>query len=59
MVHAFSNQSSAQVRFLNFQVPAGWERYLRVIAQAMASGERPDPAVMGRIGQSYDVVVER
>lgn len=58
VVHAFSNESSAQVRFLNFQLPGGWEHYLRDIAQAMAGGGRPDPAAMAALSQKYDVIVE-
>jgi quercetin dioxygenase-like cupin family protein len=38
VVHTFSNQSDAPVRFLNFNTPAGWENYMRDLAAVLGSG---------------------
>ena len=53
-VHTFANPSDAPVRFLNINSPAGWEGYLRELAQAMPSEGPPDPAVVGPIAAKYD-----
>lgn len=42
-VHTFSNESSAPVRFLNINSPAGWENYLRDIAELMSGDSSPTP----------------
>ena len=47
------------MRLLNFQLPAGWEHYLRELSEAMAGGGPPDPAAMDRLAQRYDVIFER
>jgi hypothetical protein len=52
-VHTFSNPGSGQVRLLNFNTPAGWEHYMRDLAEAAGSG-RLDPAAIGRIASRYD-----
>ena len=53
-VHTFRNASDAPVRFLNFNTPGGWERYMRDLAAAAASGTPPTPAEIGRIASRYD-----
>lgn len=53
VVHTFSNTSDGPVRFLNFNTPAGWENYMRDLAEAAKS--RPlTPAVIGPIASRYD-----
>lgn len=47
VVHTFANRSEAAVRFLNFNTPAGWEHYMRDLAEAAGSG----PLTSERIGQ--------
>jgi uncharacterized cupin superfamily protein len=56
VVHTFSNQSDAPVRFLNFNTPAGWENYMRDLAAALASGT-PTQEEIGRIASRYDFEV--
>jgi mannose-6-phosphate isomerase-like protein (cupin superfamily) len=51
VVHTFSNQSDAPVRFLNFNTPAGWENYMRDLAAALASGT---PTQEGSVGSRRD-----
>ena len=53
-VHAFANTSEAPVRFLNFNTPAGWERYMRDLGAAYGDGGAPTPAEIGRIASRYD-----
>jgi quercetin dioxygenase-like cupin family protein len=53
VVHTFSNTSDSPVRFLNFNTPAGWENYMRDLAQA-AKSEPLTPAVIGPIASRYD-----
>ena len=53
VVHTFSNQSEAPVRFLNFNTPAGWENYMRDLGAALAEGT-PTPEELGRIASRYD-----
>ncbi|MDQ3355248.1 MAG: cupin domain-containing protein [Actinomycetota bacterium] len=36
-VHTFSNASEEPVRFLNFNTPAGWEKYMRDLGELLAS----------------------
>jgi mannose-6-phosphate isomerase-like protein (cupin superfamily) len=56
--HTFSNPSSEPVRFLNFNVPGGFEAYMRELAAAWTeSGGPPDPATMGEIASRHDVEV--
>jgi quercetin dioxygenase-like cupin family protein len=40
-VHTFRNDSGAPVRFLNFNVPGGWEDYMRELVAAGADGTPP------------------
>ena len=35
VVHTFSNQSDAPVRILNFNTPAGWENYMRILPRRL------------------------
>jgi quercetin dioxygenase-like cupin family protein len=53
VVHTFSNPSDSPVRFLNFNTPAGWENYMRDLAQAAKAGSLP-PEVIGRVASQYD-----
>lgn len=53
-MHTFSNPGDVPVRFLNINSPAGWEDYLRELAQAMPSEGPADHAVMGAIAAKYD-----
>ena len=53
VVHTFSNTSDSPVRFLNFNTPAGWEDYMRDLAEAAKSGPLT-PAVIGPIASRYD-----
>jgi quercetin dioxygenase-like cupin family protein len=46
VVHTFANDTDAPVRFLNFNTPAGWERYMRELGTAGADG----PLTRERIG---------
>jgi mannose-6-phosphate isomerase-like protein (cupin superfamily) len=53
--HTFSNPSSEPVRFLNFNVPGGFERYMRDLVEAWEkAGGPPDPAALGAIASRYD-----
>jgi oxalate decarboxylase/phosphoglucose isomerase-like protein (cupin superfamily) len=53
VVHTFSNQSDSPVRFLNFNTPAGWENYMRDLAEAAKAGPLM-PDVIGRVASRYD-----
>jgi quercetin dioxygenase-like cupin family protein len=53
LVHTFSNASDEPVRFLNFNTPAGWERYMRDLAEAARSGPLT-PEAIGRVASRYD-----
>ncbi len=53
VVHTFSNPSESPVRFLNFNTPAGWENYMRDLAQAARAGPLT-PDVIGRVASHYD-----
>ena len=54
VVHTFANRSDAPVRFLNFNIPGGWEAYMRDLAAASAAGTPPTPAEIGKIAARYD-----
>jgi oxalate decarboxylase/phosphoglucose isomerase-like protein (cupin superfamily) len=56
IVHTFSNRSEQPVRFLNFNTPAGWEKYMRDLAATLASGS-PTAEEIGRIASRYDFLV--
>jgi quercetin dioxygenase-like cupin family protein len=53
VVHTFSNPSDSPVRFLNFNTPAGWENYMRDLAQAAKAGPLTTD-VIGRVASHYD-----
>ena len=53
VVHSFSNQSDTAVRFLNFNTPAGWESYMRDLAEAAKSRALTVDAI-GRVASRYD-----
>lgn len=53
VVHTFSNPSDSPVRFLNFNTPAGWENYMRDLAQAARAGPLT-PNVIGEVASHYD-----
>jgi quercetin dioxygenase-like cupin family protein len=53
--HTFSNRSEGPVRFLNFNVPGGFELYMRELVKAWeAAGGPPEPAELGAIASRYD-----
>jgi quercetin dioxygenase-like cupin family protein len=53
VVHTFSNPSDSPVRFLNFNTPAGWENYMRNLAEAAKTAPLT-PEVIGRVASHYD-----
>ena len=53
VAHTFSNASDRPVRFLNFNTPAGFERYMRELGEAAKAGPLT-PEVMGPIASRYD-----
>ncbi len=53
VVHTFRNDSPDPVRLLNFNTPAGWEHYMRDVAEAAQSGPLT-PDVISRIASRYD-----
>jgi quercetin dioxygenase-like cupin family protein len=56
--HTFSNLAAEPARFLNFNVPGGFEHYIRRLAEAwQEAGGPPDPAVLTEIVADYDIEV--
>jgi oxalate decarboxylase/phosphoglucose isomerase-like protein (cupin superfamily) len=53
LVHTFANASDQPVRFLNFNIPAGWENYMRDLADAALSGPLTRETI-GRVASRYD-----
>jgi quercetin dioxygenase-like cupin family protein len=53
VIHTFCNTSENPVRFLNFNTPAGWENYMRDLAEAAKSGPLT-PDVIGCVASRYD-----
>jgi oxalate decarboxylase/phosphoglucose isomerase-like protein (cupin superfamily) len=53
VVHTFRNDSDSPVRLLNFNTPAGWENYMRDLAEA-AQSTPLTPEVMRRVASRYD-----
>ncbi len=53
VVHTFSNPGDAPVRFLNVNTPAGWEHYMRELAEAARSGPLT-PETIGRVASRHD-----
>jgi hypothetical protein len=52
-VHTFRNDSDGPVRMLNFNTPAGWENYMRDLAETLAVGT-PTPEEIAQIASRYD-----
>jgi mannose-6-phosphate isomerase-like protein (cupin superfamily) len=52
-VHTFSNRSDAPVRLLNFNIPGGWENYMRDLAAAFGS-DSVTPERIADIASRYD-----
>jgi quercetin dioxygenase-like cupin family protein len=53
VVHTFRNDSDAPVRVLNFNTPAGWEHYMRDLAEAAKAGPLT-PDTFARVASRYD-----
>ena len=53
VVHTFRNDSDGPVRLLNFNTPAGWENYMRDLAEAAQSAPL-SPKVIARVASRYD-----
>jgi quercetin dioxygenase-like cupin family protein len=53
VVHTFRNDSDGPVRLLNFNTPAGFEHYMRDLAEAAQSGPLT-PDVFARVASRYD-----
>jgi mannose-6-phosphate isomerase-like protein (cupin superfamily) len=51
--HSFGNASESPTRFLEINVPAGFEHYCRELASAFPPGSALDPARMYEIQQRY------
>jgi quercetin dioxygenase-like cupin family protein len=56
VVHTFRNDSDGPVRLLNLNTPAGWEQYMRDLAEAARSAPLT-PDVIGRVASRYDFEV--
>jgi mannose-6-phosphate isomerase-like protein (cupin superfamily) len=53
--HTFSNPGPEPARFLNFNVPGGFEFYMRELASAWKESDgAPDPATIGAIASRHD-----
>jgi quercetin dioxygenase-like cupin family protein len=52
--HTFSNDTEAEVRFINIFTPAGFEQYLRDMSQVISRGGEVTPALMGELASRYD-----
>jgi quercetin dioxygenase-like cupin family protein len=53
VVHTFRNDSDGAVRLLNFNTPAGFEHYMRDLAEAARSAPLT-PDVIGSVASRYD-----
>jgi quercetin dioxygenase-like cupin family protein len=53
VVHTFRNDSDGPVRVLNFNTPAGWEHYMRDLAEAAGAGPLT-PEVFLRVASRHD-----
>ena len=53
VVHTFRNDGDGPVRLLNFNTPAGFEHYMRDLAEAARSAPLT-PDVIGRVASQYD-----
>jgi quercetin dioxygenase-like cupin family protein len=54
VVHTFRNDSDGAVRVLSFNTPAGWENYMRDLAEAAQSGPLTAD-VVARVASRYDL----
>jgi mannose-6-phosphate isomerase-like protein (cupin superfamily) len=57
VVHTFANRSSEPVRFLNLNMPGGWEDYIRDLAAVTPADGPPDPRVMGEVLARHDLLI--
>ena len=53
VVHTFRNDSDGPVRLLNFNTPAGFENYMRDLAEAARTAPLT-PEVIARVASRYD-----
>ena len=53
VLHTFRNDSDGPVRLLNLNTPAGFEHYMRDLAEAARSAALT-PDVIGRVASRYD-----
>jgi quercetin dioxygenase-like cupin family protein len=53
VAHTFANESEEPVRFLNFNTPSGWERYMRELSAAAQEGSLTSERI-GRVAARYD-----
>jgi quercetin dioxygenase-like cupin family protein len=53
VMHTFRNDSDAPVRMLNFNTPAGFEHYMRELAETARSSPLT-PDVIARVASRYD-----
>ena len=58
VVHSFRNDSDGPVRLLNFNTPAGWEHYMRDLAEAAKSAPLT-PEVIAHVASRYDFELTR
>jgi quercetin dioxygenase-like cupin family protein len=58
VVHTFGNHSDAPVRLLNYNTPAGFENYMRDLAEAAKSGPLT-PEAYAQVASRYDFEFER
>jgi mannose-6-phosphate isomerase-like protein (cupin superfamily) len=54
--HTFANLGSVPVRFLLVCDPAGFEAYFRLLADAAAAGQAPDPALLADVSTRVGLV---
>jgi mannose-6-phosphate isomerase-like protein (cupin superfamily) len=54
VAHAFANPSGGEVRFVELDAPAGFERYFERLAEAFPAGSQFDPAVAAAIQAEHD-----
>ncbi len=56
VVHTFSNDTDAPVRFLNIYQPSGNEHYLKEVGQRMAAGTPPSMQEMAETASRFDFI---
>jgi quercetin dioxygenase-like cupin family protein len=57
VLHTFANRSSEPVRFLNLNLPGGWEDYIRDLAAVTPADGPPDRQSLGDVLARHDVVI--